>query len=250
MSKSSKRKKGPWNPATQPRPTEFSEQLGFPTKERLRHSKTGFAPEQLAVGHREHGRIRSREKSPLTHPSLIADMQAAKVKNYAESGKELPPDGVSIPLTPSDRVTATNRRLLWQYIQTKIETELGRSKSINYEGASRSSELHRLPLSDSEFNRRGFFEWLKKQPGWGYFTSYLDKFVELVEPSISDDRTRILSKSEIGMWLGDTDSSRDAKNIADGGLAVVCHGLAEAAADYAMFKRNERKIGKNNGSPS
>lgn len=231
----------PFNPAKQKPPEKYAEQLGVPKKERLQHSKSGFGAEQLAVGHRRHGRVRSREKSPLTHPALQADMRAARTRVLVESGKELPPEGISIPLTPSDRVTAQNSGVLWRYISARIEAETGRVRSANYEGAIKSGELHRLPFTDGQFNRRAFIEWLGKQPGWKYFTGFLDRYVEMIAPEIASDPTRIMSKAELGMWLGDCDSPRDAKNIADGGLAAICHGMAEAAAEFAAFERQKRR---------
>lgn len=231
----------PFDPSKQKRPLQFSEQLGAPNPHRAAKSKAGFVPEQLAVGHRRDGVVRSKERSPLTHPSLLIEMQVERTRAHVDSGQELPELGIRVPLTPSDRVTAPNRRILWQYIQTKIESELGKRNPINYEGAIRSGELHHLPLSDKQFNRRAFFEWLKHQPGWRYFTSYLDRFVELVEPQVANDPTKILTKTELGMWLLDCDGQRDAKSGADGGLAVICHGLAEAAADFAAYERRRKR---------
>jgi len=233
MSKSNKRKKGPWNPSKQPVPAKVAQDLGLPSQ-RLKHSKAGFESEPTGIGHH-----RLKEKSPLTHPAIIAQRQAEMTSAHAESGKEFPSEGIRVSLTPSDRVTALNRRILWQYILTRIEIEVGKRRGINYEGSSRSSDLHQLPLTDNQFNRRAFVEWLRKQPGWGYFTNYLDRFVELVDSNAAADPSKIMSKAEIGMWLGDVDSSRDAKNIADGGLGVICHGLAEAAADFAASERQE-----------
>ena len=231
----------PWNPAKEQRPEDFSEQLGFPNKERLRHSKAGFDPEQVAIGHRQHGRVRSRERAMLTHPSLLADRIAAATQSYIEAGEELPKE-VRAQETPSDRAVALHRNLLWSYLITRRQVVVGERKGTNYEASSRSSDTNRLPLTDGQFNRRAFYEWLRKQPGWRYFTAnFLDKIAAQVDPQASDDPDHIMSKAELGMWLIDCDSPRDGKNAADGALAAIVHGLADAAAMYAALERQKKK---------
>ena len=219
----------PWTPGKQAIPAEVAKDLGLDGR-RLNHGD--FEAESVGIGHH-----RLREKSPLTHPALLSEMQAMKTKSYIEAGKELPEEGVCITQTPSDRATAQNRKVLWDYIFTRIEAQVGKQNGINYEGSPRSGDLHRLPLTDRQFNRRAFMQWLKGQPGWKYFTSYLDSFVALVEPQSVVDRDRIMSKGEIGMWLIDCDNTRDGKNAADGALAAICNGLAEAAADFSVVNR-------------
>ena len=62
-----------------------------------------------------------------------------------------------------------------------------------------------------------------------------------MDPQASDDPDHIMSKAELGMWLIDCDSPRDGKNAADGALAAIVHGLADAAAMYAALERQKKK---------
>ena len=217
-------------------PAEVAKQLGL-SGERLARSKMGFESEQVGIGH-----YRLKEKAMLTHPGLISERRAIKTKALVESGQELPEEGVRVPETPSDKATAMYRHLLWQVLTTIWESN-GNARITDYQGSPRSSELHRLPFSEAQFNRRGFVEWLLKQPGWKSGLGLLEKVAIQCNPQAFDSHKMAMSKAEIGMWRIDTDTIRDAKNAADGALAQVCEMMAEAAAHFAALERQE-KLGK------
>ena len=235
-------KKKPWDPRTQARPTEFSEQLGFPKKERLNKSKAGFEAEQLAVGARRDGVVRSREKSMLTHPALLAERRTVIIRAYVEQGKELPSEGIKVPETPSDRASAQWRHLLWQYLQARYESINGKCSSTNFEKSSHSSDINKIPLTDNQFKRLGFYYWLRKQPGWKELTDFLDDIAAQCNPQACSSDHRLMSKVEIGSWLLDSDNPRDAKCAVDGALALACRALAGAAAEYSLLERRKKKI--------
>ena len=136
------------------------------------------------------------------------------------------------------------RHLLWQYFATRYESINGKSGSTKFEQSSRSSELGRLPLSEVEFSRRRFYEWVRKQPGCKSLTNFLDRIAAQCNPQAHDPEYVIMSKSEIGAWRIDTDNPRDAKNACDGALAQACEHLAEMAAYYAALERQQKKLGK------
>jgi hypothetical protein len=236
MPRKKPQKKGPWVPGKQAMPSAVAAQLGLP-QERLK--KGDFETEQVAIGH-----FRLREKSMLTHPSLLAERTNAKLRAYADQGKE-PDQDIQITQTPSDRATAMWRHLLWKYLETRYENINGKSGSTKFEQSSRSSELGRLPLSEDQFNRRRFYEWLRKQPGCKSLTNLLDRVAAQCNPQAHDPDYPILSKAEIGAWRIDSDNPRDAKNACDGALAQACEHLAEMAAHYAALERQQKKaVGK------
>ena len=218
-------------------PAEVASQLGL-SKERLQHGD--FDSEQVSIGHH-----RLRERSMLTHPALLAERRAVMTKAYVDQGKELPSEGIRVPETPSDRATTLYRSVLWRYMITRWQVVPGRSGSTNFEKSSHSSDLNRLPLTDSQFDGRAFYGWLKQQPGGKSLTNLLNKVAAQCNPQAHDPDYPIMSKAEIGMWRIDTDNPRDAKNACDGALAQACEQLAEMAAHYAAMERQKKKaVGK------
>ena len=238
MSKSSsKRKKGPWNPARNIMPEKVAQDLGL-AKQRFQHSKAGFESEPTGIGH-----FRLKEKAMLTHPSLLAERTNIILRAYADQGKQ-PDKDVQITQTPSDRATAMWRHLLWQFLQTHWEAEQGKSGRTNFEKSSHSSDLNRVPLTDDQFSRRGFYNWLKTQPMGKELSDFLIDIAAQCNPQACGPGQRVMSKSEIGAWLIDCDSPRDSKNACDGALALACRMLAGAQAHYVAMKRYERHVKK------
>ena len=229
-------KKGPWVPGRTPIPSKVAEDLGL-SGHRLQHGD--FESEQVSIGHH-----RLRERSMLTHPALLMERRAAATKAYVDAGKELPSDGIRVPETPSDRATAKYRSVLWRYLVSRWSIVPGRSGSTNFEKSSHSTDLNRLPLTESQFDQRAFYGWLKSQPGGKSLTSFLNKVAAQCNPQAHDPDYTIMSKAEIGMWRIDTDNPRDAKNACDGALAQACEQLAEMAAHYAAIERQKKSVGK------
>jgi len=179
----------------------------------------------------------------LTHPSLLAERTNLVLRSYADQGKQ-PDKDVQIVQTPSDRATAMWRKLLWDWIVTHYESEQGKVGRTNFEKSSHSSDLNRLPLTDNQFSRMGFYNWLKTQPMGKELTDFLIDIAAQCNPQACNPDQRIMSKAEIGAWLLDADSPRDCKNATDGALALACRLLAGAQAHYAAMKRYERHVKK------
>ena len=234
---SSKRKRGPWNPARNIMPDKVAKDLGLGV-ERLQHSKAGFEPEPTGIGH-----FRLKEKAMLTHPALLAERTNIALRAYADQGKT-PDNDVQINQTPSDRATAMWRKLLWDWLVTHYEVEQGKAGRTNFEKSSHSSDLNRVPLTDDQFSRRGFYSWLRTQPMGKDLSDFLTDIAAQCNPQACGAGQRVMSKSEIGAWLLDADNPRDTKNACDGALALACRLLAGAQAHYVAMKRYERHIVK------
>ena len=217
-------------------PAEVAKQLGL-SGERLAQSKAGFETEAVGIGHN-----RLREKAMLTDPALLAERTNAKMRAYADQGKE-PDKDVQITQTPSDRATALWRGILWDYLKTRYRDASGNASITNYEGSTRSSELHKLPLSNDQFNKLKFFNWLRKTPMGRELTDFLNDVAAQCNPQAHPSGYRVMSKTEIGAWLIDSDTARDCKSATDGALSLACRMLAGAHAHFAALERQE-KLGK------
>ena len=221
-------------------PEKVAKDLGLGV-ERLRHSKAGFEPEPTGIGH-----FRLKEKAMLTHPSLLAERTNIVLRAYADQGKT-PDKDVQINQTPSDRVTAMWRKLLWEFLQTHWEAEQGKSGRTNFERSSHSSDLNRLPLTDDQFNKRGFYSWLKSDPIGAGLAEFLIDIAAQCNPQACGSEQRVMSKTDIGAWLLDADNPRDTKNACDGALGLACRLLARGQAHYAAMKRYERHVNGKGG---
>ena len=228
----------PFDPSKQKRPIQFSEQLGAPNVHRAAKSKAGFELEQLALNAQRDGVVRSREKSMLTHPALLAERTNSKLRAYADQGKE-PDQDIQIQQTPSDRATAMYRHLLWQHFYAHWDDTAGKSGGTNFEKSSHSSDLNKLPLTEGQFGRRRFYAWLRKQPGGRELSDFLNDVAAQCNPQAYPPGYKIMSKQEIGAWLLDADSIRDSKSAVDGALALACRILAGMSAQFAAQERHE-----------
>ena len=179
----------------------------------------------------------------LTHPALLAERTNIILRAYADQGKQ-PDKDVQIAQTPSDRCTAMWRKLLWDWMVTHYEAEQGKSGRTNFEKSSHSSDLNRVPLTDDQFSRRGFYCWLKTQPMGRELSDFLIDIAAQCNPQACGAGQRVMSKAEIGAWLLDADNPRDCKNATDGALSLACRMLAGAQAHYVAMKRYERHVKK------
>jgi hypothetical protein len=227
MHKTRKKTKKPWNPVTTPIPSKVADDLGI--SDRIKHSKAGFEAEQTGIGH-----FRLKERSMLTHPNLLAERRNIALRACPDQEK------LHIQQTPSDRATAMWRRLLWQFIETHYEVKQGRTGRTNFERASTSTDLNRIPFTDGQLSRRGFYNWLKDQPIGKELADFLSDIAAQCNPQACGPDQRVMSKAEIGAWLLDSDNSRDCKNATDGALALACRLLACAQSHYATQKRYEK----------
>lgn len=244
-------------------------QLGLPTPEREGHAREGFEVKQLAVGHGwEGGVVQSRERAILTHPQLLYELRNAMVKQYQDRGEEIP-HRIHIKQTPSDRATeGINHYFMWSYIQTHLEVLRGDINISDYEGAPRSSELHRLPRSlggdKKKFDNRRFYAWVRDQTGLAVVTNLLDRVAVHDNPGLTDDSERVLNKYEIGRYLLGKELTcqncggvfgiydvrgckhcgnaihtrdRDAENAFYGALSMCARVLGEAAQDFQVVEK-------------
>lgn len=228
------KKRAPYNPAAKTK-VQLQGHLGVPTGYRESHSRAGFETERIAEG-----RYVSRERAMLTHPGLIAEQYQALMRKYAESG-ELVPEQINITkLTPSDRVTAPYRNLLWAYLRTRAEVVRGNIKVADYEGVPTQRELNRVPLSQNQFDARRFYAWIREQHGLMAITEFLDKIALQLNAELAEDGETVPSKADIGRTLIGLDNARDLKSATDGALALACRSLAEAAQDFVIIERRYR----------
>jgi hypothetical protein len=229
----SQRRGKPYNPAKDPKPVLVAPgQLGIANQYRQQHSKSGYDVEQLAVGfERGGGVVRSRERAMLTHPALIAELYNAMMLKLVNSGQQIP-ERIEIKQTPGDRATAQHRGILWGYLSTRIEVLKGAVKIADYEGVPKSGDLHKLPLTQKQFDRRRFYAWVREQTGMAIVTDFLDRIVEHDNPELAADADAILTKHEMGEDLIGTQNRRDAENAVYGALSLSARILAEAARDF------------------
>lgn len=232
MANKPRKSKRPWDPAKNVMPENVAKDLGI--TRRLDHSKAGFEPELVGIGH-----FRLREKAMLTDPALLSERANAKMRAYVESGKE-PDKDIQISQTPSDRATAMWRNLLWSYMHARYKDVSGKIGSTNFEKSSHSSDLNRLPLTDNQFSRLKFYNWLRKQPIGLELSNFLNDIAAQCNPQAHPPEHKIMSKTEIGAWLIDSDTPRDCKSATDGALALACRLLAGAQAQFFAQERQEK----------
>lgn len=209
--------------------------LGVPSEQRERHSKSGFVTERIAEG-----RYVSRERAMLTHPGLLAELYNAIVRKHQEAGEPLPERVHIAKMTPSDRATAAHRNILWAYLRISAEVMRGNINIVDYEGMPSPQELERVPLSQTQFDARRFYAWLREQHGFMALTEYLDSVVVQLNPELASDDANAPTKAEIGQSLLGPVNERDAKAAADGALVLACRALSEAARDYMVLVRRYR----------
>jgi hypothetical protein len=228
------KKRTPYNPAKAQK--NLQGHLGVPSIERQSHSRAGFDTEEIAES-----RYVSRERAMLTHPALLADYYRDVMLKYAERGEQLPEQVVITKMTPSDRVSAAYRNILWAYMRVRTEVARGTIKIADYEGVPSQQELGRLPLNQNQFDARRFYAWIREQHGLMVITDFLDSVTLQVNPELAEDGETAPTKADIGRSLIDVENSRDAKTATDGALALACRSLAEAARDFVIIERRHRR---------
>lgn len=227
------KKRTPYNPA---KPKQnVRGHLGIPTPEREAHSRSGFERDVLAGN-----RYVSRERAMLTHPALLADLYNAVIRQYEEKGEPLPERIHLSKITPSDRITAAHRNLLWAYLRVRIEVVKGTLRVADYEGMPSQQDLNRVPLNQNQFDARRFYAWLREQHGMMVVTDFLDRVALQISPELASDGERAPTKADIGRDLIGVENTRDAKAATDGALALACRILAESARDFAIIERRYR----------
>ena len=225
------KKRAPYNPSK----PKLQGHLGIPSGERQAHSRSGFDTETITDG-----RYVSRERAMLTHPALLADLYNAVVRQYQEKQEPLP-ERIHIPkMTPSDRVSAPFRNLLWAYLKVRTEVVRGTINVADYEGVPTQKELNRVPLSQNQFDSRRFYAWIREQHGLMAITEFLDQVALQINPELIIDGDTPPTKSSIGRDLIGVENTRDAKAATDGALALACRALMEAAHDFAIIERRYR----------
>jgi hypothetical protein len=228
------KKRIPYNPA-KAKPN-LQGHLGVPNERRQAHSASGFQTDEIAEG-----RFVSRERAMLTHPGLLADLYNAEVRRYAESGEPLPERIHIGKMTPSDRITASYRNILWAYLRVRVEVERGTIKIADYEGVPSPRELNRVPLSQTQFDARRFYAWIRDQHGLMVITDFLDQVALQINPELVADGEDPPTKAGIGRDLIEIENARDAKTAADGALALACRAISEAARDFVIIERRHRQ---------
>ena len=228
------KKRQPYNPAKATK-DKFKGHLGVPDERRAAKSSAGFDTEAIADG-----RYCSRERAMLTHPGLLRERYNAIVRKHEESGEPLPDRIQDNRTTPSDRVTAQHRNVLWSYIRIRTEVLQGEMKGVNYGGAPAPRDLNRVPLSDGQFDARRWYSWVRGQVGLLPVTDFIDQIVFQIYPELTDDGAAAPTKEDIGRDLTGTQNDRDAKNAVDGALALACRSLADAARDFVIMERSHK----------
>jgi hypothetical protein len=228
------KKRIPYNPVVKTK-QNLQGHLGVPNEHRQAHSASGFQIDEIAEN-----RFSSRERAMLTHPALLADLYNAVVRKYAEAGEPLPERIHIGKMTPSDRVTALYRNILWAYLRVRAEVVRGTIKIADYEGVPSPRELNRVPLSQNQFDARRFYAWIREQHGLLVVTDLLDKVVLQLNPELAADGETVPTKAEIGRELIEIENARDAKAAADGALALACRVISEAARDFVIIERRHR----------
>lgn len=177
----------------------------------------------------------------LSHPALLNELYNAIVRKHQEAGEALP-ERIHIPkMTPSDRVTAPYRNILWAYLRVRAEVLRGTIKAADYEGVPTQRDLNRVPLTQGQFDARRFYAWVREQHGLLSVTEFLDAVVLQLNPELaSDGDPPPPTKAEIGKGLLGAINERDAKNAADGALVLACRALGEAARDFVILERRYR----------
>ena len=227
------KKRTPFNPAKTTK--KLQGYLGVPNAERQARSRSGFETEQITDG-----RYVSRERAMLTHPALLIELYNQVVRKHQEAGEALP-EKIHIPkMTPSDRATAAYRNILWAYLKVSAEVSRGTVKIVDYEGAPAAQGLNRVPLSQNQFDSRRFYAWIREQHGLLVVTDFLDSICKQMNPELVADGDTTPTKAEIGQSLTGAENARDAKNAADGALALACRVLSEAARDFVIIERRHR----------
>lgn len=227
------KKRTPFNPAKTAK--NLTGYLGVPNVERQARSRSGFETEQITDG-----RYVSRERAMLTHPSLLMELYNQVIRKHQEAGETLP-EKIHIPkMTPSDRVTASYRNILWAYLKVSAEVSRGTVKIVDYEGTPSAQALNRIPLSQNQFDSRRFYAWIREQHGLLVITDFLDSVCKQMNPELAADGEAPPTKAEIGQSLTGVENARDAKTAADGALALACRVLAEAARDFVIIERRHR----------
>jgi hypothetical protein len=229
----SMKKRTPHNPA-KPAPNLHGH-LGVPNEHRQAHSRSGFDTEALADS-----RFVSRERAMLTHPALLTDLYNEVMRKLAESGEPVPEHIHISKMTPSDRVSAAYRNLLWAYLRVRAEVVRGTIKAADYEGAPVQRQLNQVPLSQSQFDARRLYAWIREQHGLMVVTDFLDSIVLQLNPELAGDGETAPTKADIGKGLIGIENARDAKTAADGALALACRVLSEAARDFVIIERRYR----------
>ena len=227
------KKRIPYNPArAKPNPQGH---LGVPNEHRQSHSVSGFQTEEIAEN-----RFVSRERAMLTHPALLADLYNEVVRKHTESGEPLPERIHIGKMTPSDRATAPYRNILWAYLRVRAEVVRGTIKIADYEGVPTQRELNRVPLSQTQFDARRFYAWIREQHGLMVITDFLDQVTLQINPELAEDGETAPTKAGIGESLIDIENTRDLKVAADGALALACKAISEAARDFVIIERRHR----------
>ena len=228
------KKRTPYDPAKKTKQS-LQGHLGVPNDFRATHSRAGFETEAIAEG-----RFVSRERAMLTHPGLLAEHYNALMVKLAESGEPVPEQVHLTKMTPSDRATAAYRNILWAYIKVRAEVARGKIKVADYEGVPTQRDLNRVPLSQTQFDARRFYAWIREQCGLLAVTDFLDQVVLQLNPEDAQEGEQAPTKTSIGRDLIDPETARDAKNATDGALGLACRVLAEAARDFVIIERRHR----------
>ena len=228
------KKRQPYNPAKAAK-DKLKGHLGVPDEHRAARSRSGFDVETVADGH-----YSSRERAMLTHPGLLHERYNAIVRKHEERGEQLPERIQDSRNTPSDRVTAQYRNVLWSYIRIRVEVLQGEMTGVNYGGAPGRRDLNRVPLSDGQFDARRWYSWVRSQPGLLPVTDFIDQVVFQIYPELVEDGAVPPTKEDIGRSLTGTQTERDAKNATDGALALACQALADTARDFVIMERRHK----------
>ena len=228
------RKRQPYNPAKATK-DKYKGHLGVPDEHRAARSREGFDTEAVADG-----RYVSRERAMLTHPGLLHERYNAAIRKCEERGEPLPDRIQDNRTTPSDRATAQYRNVLWSYIRIRVEVLRGEMQGVNYSSTPGPRDLNRVPLSNSQFDARRWYSWVRSQPGLLPVTDFIDQVVFQVYPELIEDGAVPPTKEEIGRSLTGAQTERDAKHAADGALALACRALADTARDFVIMERRHK----------
>ena len=101
--------------------------------------------------------------------------------------------------------------------------------------------LNRVPLSQTQFDARRFYAWLREQHGLLVVTDFLDQVALQLNPELAADGETAPTKAGIGKDLIEIENARDAKTAADGALALACRVISEAARDFVIIERRHRQ---------